>query len=183
MKLIPRLILVALLFFLWGKGDRAHSAEKEQKSGVQKPARSGPVVSSVGVPQIPQIPNIAEIQQELQNIAQIHRSLQYQHYNQIQEIQRITEQARAHQQLLKNLSTSRTSATTTYGIDLEEVLRREKIRLIQEQAHQNRAVLEGLQKKAVEEEQTEGKKKVGKKKEEKKNPPPGEKPKKKSWWG
>lgn len=174
-------LILNVLILACGKGDWVYAADKEQKAGIQKPPRA-PVIPSTSVPQVPQFPNVAEVQQELQNIVQIHKSLQYQHYNQIQEIQRITEQARAHQQLLKSLSASHTPATTPQGISVEEVLRREKIRLIQEQARQNRAVLEGLQKKAAEEGQAR-EKEGEKKKEEKKSLPPGEKPKKKSWWG
>ena len=119
-------------------------------------------------------PTIAEIQQELQNIVQIHQTLQTQQYGQVRELQRIREQTKAHQQILKDLSPApkipkTAKETVARSPDMEEILRLEKIRLIQEQTRQNKAILEGIQKRAGRE--TQSAKLGGGKKAEKKSSP------------
>lgn len=147
-------------------------AKEEQ---VSSPKKDKNLVVATAIP--PKIPDVVEIQRELQKILEIHRTLQIQHQDQIREIQRITEQARAHQKLLKTLEASRV-ARTTAPVDLDDFVRLEKIRLIEKEAQKNRASIEEMQKKAEEGE------KPKKKAEESATPVPAEnpKPKKKSFW-
>lgn len=152
-------VCLLFLFFLSLLSGRVLA--KEENRGAPEPTAGAPT-SSVGVvvplpntpniPKIPKTPNVIQVQKELQEIVEIQRSIQASHYQQLREIQRITEQARAHQQLLKNLSASYAPVKpTTGGVDTDEALRLEKIRLIQEQAVKNRKALEAVEKKMAEE--------------------------------
>ena len=151
-------LLLIIAFFVFGLlGADAVWAAKKKKSpeaSKEKTAVADPTSNSITRPPTlppslpPKVPDVVEIQRELQKILQVQRSLQYQHYNQIREIERITVQARAHQKLLETLETSRAARPETR--DLDELLRREKIRLIDEETKKNRAALEEIQKKGTE---------------------------------
>lgn len=130
--------------------------QSETSPIVAPPARAGgsggrysPVVPAP-------VPDVIKIQRDLENILQIHRNLEVQKFKQIREITQITEQARIHQQLLKDLALTRQvgPARTT-----EEAIRLQKIQLIQKQAQKNQAVMKKIQEKAAK----EGKLKSGKK--------------------
>jgi len=96
-------------------------------------------------------PAVAEIHRQLQEILKVHETLRSQFQDQVREIQRITDQARAHQKLLKDLEVARKIRPPQGKLDVEEAVRKEKIRLIQEQTLQNRTYLENLQKNPTEE--------------------------------
>ena len=190
-------ISIAFLMLLVMAAAAAESPAAEKETKKYPGASEG--TASYGVPQLPKLPpriptagyysqvpakpSVVEIQKELQQIVQIHRSLQAQHQAEIAEIQRITEQAKAHQKLLMKLSTAPPSPTAQTR-DIDEVIRLQKIRLIQEQARKNRAALEEIQKqKAGEEGSGESSGEPG----EEKAPPPSaakDSPKKKTtfWW-
>lgn len=198
-RFIRHLILTVLFLSLFDSsakvvfaGEKKQAAAKETPVALQGGVKS--VVPVAGIPEPVATPNIAEIQQELQNIMQIHRALQVQHLNQVREIQRITEQAKVHQELLKNLAIPPPGLKKPPAVDIEETLRLQKIRLIQEQTKKNRALLESLQKKAGEREKEKPKPELGEEEGQKKEtsapslvtssgPSPGvkEKPKKTFW--
>lgn len=161
--------LFSAAFFLIGVGV-VHSADdekEEQEEGeargltpdYERPELPPRIYYPAGLPDIPRPrinPSVAEIQKELQEIVQIHRSLQQQHRAQMAEIQRITAEAKAHQALLKNLAVSQKKVSASpSAADVEESIRIEKLRLIQEKARENRAAIEEIQKKVIEEEQEE----------------------------
>ena len=86
----------------------------------------------------------ASIQRDLEGILRIHRALETQHRDQILEIQRITEQARIHQQILRNLEIAQRAQKVQQAASIDEAVRRQKLLLIREKTRQNRAFLEGL---------------------------------------
>lgn len=89
-------------------------------------------------------PNVAEIQRQLQDIIRIHQSLQAQNASRIAEIQRITEQTRAHQQILQSLQTTQQLQRAQQSTAVDNILRQQKILAIQEQTLKNRAALDQL---------------------------------------
>lgn len=147
MKKIPLAVLLLFLGLSFTGLDRAEAAKKEKK----KPASKKTLVRAVAVPDYPD-PAVAEIHQELDDILRVHQSLQVQYRDQVREIQRITDQARAHQKLLKDLETvRRVQQQAASAKALDDLVRLEKIRLIQKQTHQNRTRLEEIQKQEKEE--------------------------------
>ena len=122
-------------------GTTAEVAWAEKKESPKTVEKGSPSTTSASQ-------SMEQIQKDLRRIQEIHQTLQREHYEQIREIQKITEQAKAHQKLLKDLEVQRQAAKPLNTFSVEEILRFEKIRLIQEEARQNRAVLEGIQKKA-----------------------------------
>ena len=133
-------LLVVFFLILDTPGEMAWAAKKESPATAKK--------ESLPMTSVNQ--SLEQIQKDLRRIQEIHQTLQREHYEQIREIQKITEQAKAHQKLLKDLEAQRQAVKPLNTVNVEEVLRFEKIRLIQEQARQNRAVLEGIQKRARE---------------------------------
>lgn len=155
--------MVLFLSFLTAGIPGARAAEEE----TEKYTGTTTGKSTFGAPQLPKLParppstasyipasakpSVIEIQKELEQIVQIHRSLEAQHRAQIMEIQRITEQARAHQKLLKDLSAQKARVTASAPApDIDEAVRLQKIRLIQEKARENRKALEEIQMKEKE---------------------------------
>lgn len=120
------------------------AAAKKAPEAVSKLPEKEP--SKASEPDYPD-PAVAEIHQELADIIRVHQSLQLQYRDQVREIQRITDQARAHQKLLKDLETIRhAQEAARTAKTLDDLVRLEKIRLIQEQTRQNRGRLEEIQK-------------------------------------
>lgn len=152
---MKRIIFGVLVLFLGTTLLTTNSAgAAKEKKAVPSKKKAPPVAtepqraegSPVAVPDYPD-PAVAEIHQELADIIRVHQSLQVQYRGQVREIQRITDQARAHQKLLKDLETIRHAQEATRAAKtLDDLVRLEKIRLIQEQTHQNRTRLKEIQK-------------------------------------
>ncbi len=190
-RLVPAffclLICMTPTFVLADQKKQTDVEEVENIPRVPKPI----LPKNPGIPGPAAVPNVAEIQKELQEILQAHRSLQAQHVQQVKEIQRITEQAKVHQELLKKLSVppARVKPLPDTGVDVEESLRLQKIRLIQQEARKNRVALESLRQQ-VKEEKAQAKKGEEKKDQEEPSPAPSStskekpkgKPKKSFWW-
>ena len=181
-----------VLLFLGGAATDSLGAEREKDEYSGGPAGA----ASYGVPQIPKIPrvpqtssyiptpvkpSVLEIQKELEEIVQIHRSLQAQHRAQVAEIQRITEQAKAHQKLLQNLSPA-PGGEEAPAEDMDEAVRRQKILLIKEQARENREAHEEIKKKEAEEGAEEQAAEPDAKAAGAPSPAPGPPQKKKTFW-
>lgn len=142
-------ILFSLLFLpaspLYAKAERKREAPEKPvvASTPQEPAPP----TKISGPRYPD-PAVAEIHRELEEIIRVHQTLQIQYRGQIREIQRITDQARAHQRLLRDLEAVRLVQQQVQAVKgLDELVRLEKIRLIREQTRQNRTLLEGIQQK------------------------------------
>ncbi len=126
------------------------AAEEKKEPPLPATTVASPVPNAV--PARPAPPAVADVQRELQEIIKIHQALQAQHVTQIREIQRIMEQARLHQQLLKNLAPARAMPTAPAASqapgarNIEDMIRLQKIQLLQQQATQNRTRLEELSK-------------------------------------
>lgn len=154
MKKISLFVVILIFGFTVFSAPTADAAKKEKKAPDkktlevrQKPPEKEP--SDAAPPDYPD-PAMAEIHQELADIIRVHQSLQLQYRDQVREIheiQRITDQARAHQKLLKDLETVRRAQEANRTMKtLDELVRIEKIRLIQEQTRQNRVRLGEIQK-------------------------------------
>ena len=195
------LILVLKNGMGFGDKENVNTSKVDATENYTKPSLppkpiKAPKVPTVPVPASAVNPSITEIQKELQSIVQIHRSLQLQHQAQIAEIQKITEQAKAHQKLLKSLSVPVPQVPKAPSSNIDEIIRVEKIRLIQEQAFKNRAMLEKIREQSLQEkheklaqaletkEAAPSEEKSSKGKGAKKTAPaPKEEPeKKRSWW-
>lgn len=96
--------------------------------------------------------SVVETQRELQDILRIHRTLQVQQQSQLREIQRITEQARIHQKILKDLAAGKEALGIKSNVKtVEETIRLQKIALIEKEARKNRAHLKRLQRRTAQE--------------------------------
>ena len=137
-------------------------ADAKTESKTSKQVEEGPDGGEAGflflpprVPKVPAVPDVNAVRRDLQAIVAINQSLRTQQYAQIAEIQKITEQARAHQKLLQSLGPKMNPVKPPAAIDIDEILRLEKIRLIQEQARRNREELEKIQEKSENSEKPE----------------------------
>jgi hypothetical protein len=198
-RLIFSVFYCAIIWNLAGTafGEKESSNPGQVDTGAEytKPSKLPPKITAKSF-QTVRDPSVTEIQKELQTIVKLHRSLQQQHREQIVEIQRITEQAQAHQKLLKNLADMRKTVAPADVPAMDEALRIEKIRLIQEQARQNRVTLEKIREEAIQQKQESLSKalesKAAKETSKKTSSPPAEKEddkksskeesKKKSFW-
>jgi hypothetical protein len=149
----PAVLVIASLFLAGGGGGGGgllplFAAEEKKEA----PLPAAPVVTPRVTSQ-PAPPAVTDVQRELQEIVRIHQALQAQHVTQIREIQRIMEQARLHQQLLKDLAPARAAGgvpVTPATRNVDELIRLQKIQLIQQQAAENRSRLEEIGKQETE---------------------------------
>lgn len=88
--------------------------------------------------------NSDDINRQLQNIIKLNENLKMSQSSKAAEIQAIQEQARIHQQLLKNLESTKSSEAVVSRNDVDEVLRQEKIRLIREQTSRSQEIIKSL---------------------------------------
>ena len=118
-----------------------------------------PKVPRVGVnfPQVqpvlpsPGEPNIKKIQKQINDIIKLNENLKVRYQSQASEIQRITDQAKIHRQILENMSNLKGRKILVKPMDRDEVLRQEKVRLIQKTTEENRKYVETLGQKGKEE--------------------------------
>lgn len=82
---------------------------------------------------------IQKAQSEIDAIIEMNQTVRSLHKDRIAEIQRIHEQALIHQKLLKDLQ-----AAAKANSDIQNLLRREKVRLIQKETEKNRQLMETL---------------------------------------
>lgn len=90
------------------------------------------------------VAEVAQIQERISNIIKVNDSLKSRYKEQAKDIEQISVQAKVHQKLLTELKTPPTSSTVYPAQDATEMLRQEKIRLIQEQTQKNQDFLETL---------------------------------------
>jgi len=141
----------------WGEREKVKGGTQKTSSAVAIAAGGGGGPTTVsGLPTTAASPDVTQLQEELQNILEIHRSIQLQGQNQIREVQRIRDQTEAHQALLKDLTPTRKQTgpvvpEVPQGVTIDEFVRIQKIRAIQDQARENRGVLEEMQKETGEE--------------------------------
>ncbi len=88
-------------------------------------------------------PDIARIQKQIQEIMKINESLKTNFSGQAAEIQKISDQAKIHGEILKDLDSSKKLAEEA---NAEQYLNQEKLRLIQEETEKNQKYLEDLNK-------------------------------------
>lgn len=93
-----------------------------------------------------EVKNLAQTQQQINEILRIQKTLKGMTQKDRVEVQRINESARLHQRILKGIGKS--PAGTYKPVDAQEILRQEKIRLIQEETLKNRSILENMRKKS-----------------------------------
>jgi hypothetical protein len=203
---LPLLTLAALIsiFLIAGSQSLGAKEEKKQQTQPSKPIASSPAnaprpkatvaassakpaATTAIAPPTTSVSSIIDIQRELKDILEVHRTLQARHYDDIREIQRITEQARAHQKLLGELAAVRKMREAKPGLDMEEILRLQKIRIIQDQAYQNRTSLEQIRAKLevqekIRAEQLEAPPRPAAAPLQNSPPASQEKPKKTPWW-
>ena len=162
-----------LIVFLLESSVLAAAKEKEkQKKPSQKSVESSQTVedsSEAGtiMPAIPKIPkaqpNIIKppsipkplppvtaedsirVQKQIKDIIKVHEQLKLQYQEQASEIQRITEQAKIHQKILKDLEQERKKIESP--VDAKEILRQEKIRMIIQETQKNQSYINGLNQK------------------------------------
>ncbi len=91
--------------------------------------------------------SVARIQTQIQEMLRVNEGLKRQYRSQAADIQKVMEQAKIHQQILKGLDElkdKKVKQPAPQVFDAKEVLRQEKIRLIEEQTQMNQAFLKGL---------------------------------------
>ena len=133
---------------------RALAAEDQRRTVIGNPPPSIPRVNTPYVqPPIPKPvdTSVIETQRQLQNILQVQKTLELQHQREILEITRIVEQARAHQQLLRELSAEEAGGEAEKEKEFDKAVRRQKIKLIEKQTEENRAIVEEIKTKTAEE--------------------------------
>ncbi|GEM_PF-3071784 len=139
-------------FILWTAFSprEGFSADDKKKStppsASTQSAPAKPTAPVAPVPRYPD-PSIIEIQKQLQDIIKIHQDLEKQRDQNLAEIQKILEQSRMHQQLLSDLSQDQKAAGKAKS-EMDEIIRRQKIQIIEEQALKNKSELERLRKKS-----------------------------------
>lgn len=82
------------------------------------------------------------VQKQINEIIKVHEQLKSQYQEQAAEIQRITEQAKIHQRILRDLEEERMKRTDVP--DTKEILRQEKIRVIIQETQKNQTYINGL---------------------------------------
>ena len=85
-----------------------------------------------------------KIETQIQDLMRAHRNLKVDSGRQINQIRRIGEQTEIHKRILEDMQIARGGAPAYTPNDITELLRQEKIRLIQEQARKNQALLEQM---------------------------------------
>src|SRR5205085_2157544 len=88
-------------------------------------------------------PNVADVQSQIQSIIELNKRTRPAYSSQAAQIQKISEQALIHQKILETLQ-SRKTVPASNPADIDEVIRLEKIRLIQEQTLRNREAVQSL---------------------------------------
>lgn len=91
-----------------------------------------------------QDPEIVKIKSQIQDIIKINESLKSNYSEQAAEIQKISEQARIHQRILKDLETAKAQQKAARA-GSENFMNDEKIRLIQKETEKNQKFLDTLQ--------------------------------------
>jgi hypothetical protein len=129
-------IILFLTVFSTGFFSLSQAEEKKQtkEAGLTRAQRIAEAQSSVK-------PDVAQLQSQIETILQMNETVKPVYQGNAVEMQKISEQALIHQRILKSLDTQRT-ASVPQSSDIDEVIRLEKIRLIQEQTlHNRQAVL------------------------------------------
>ncbi len=88
---------------------------------------------------------VNKIQDQIRDMLRVNEGLKVQYREQAADIQKIMDQAKIHEQILKELDENKIrSQRAVELLDPKEILRQEKIRLIREQTMQNQAFLDNL---------------------------------------
>ncbi len=85
---------------------------------------------------------VQRVNQQITDIIKLNNDLRMTQAQQAEQIRQAGEQARIHQQILRDIENARNSQNIIRASQIEEVLRQEKIRLIREQTERNRQILE-----------------------------------------
>jgi hypothetical protein len=89
--------------------------------------------------------SVVNIQNQIKEIIRINESLKANEQRHLAEIQRIMDQARVHQRILEELRAAKGTKGKAKPSEAEELLRQEKLRLIQEETEKNKKFIEGLE--------------------------------------
>ena len=89
-------------------------------------------------------PEVVRIRQQIQDIIKINDEIKGKYNNQSAEIQRISEQAQIHQRILTDLETAKNVKRTYTPTDATEIVRQEKLRLIEDQTKRNKRTMEKI---------------------------------------
>lgn len=116
-------------------------------SGKVPDSQSLGVVSSknVSLPSAARDPAVLRLQQQINEILMLNESIKEQFKAQSAEIQRISKIARLHKKILEDLTVPPNKERELKLSDAEEILRQEKLRLIQKETERNKAFLDNLQ--------------------------------------
>ena len=91
--------------------------------------------------------SIVQVKKRLQEIMRLNDSYKKQYQQQAVMIRKIQEQARIHKRILEDLETARAGRDQGLGMGTEELIRREKLRLIHDHTEKNYAFIDRLKSK------------------------------------
>ena len=115
----------------------------EDRSAEKEIAQVSASEKTPGIQKI-QVPDVARIQKDLKEIINRSRHLQLQVNDNRSEIQGMMERARIHEQILKTISIPK-PVRVKKEIEADEIVKREKLRLIAEQARKTQEQLRHIQ--------------------------------------
>ncbi len=123
----------------------APQSKLPQKAASKTPVKNG-LVEKKGVASAAlSAADVKKIQDQIQNMIKVNEALKVRYANQAAKIQRISEQARIHERILKQLAAVDSRKSARGAMDAQEILKQEKIRLITEQTKRNQEILDNLQ--------------------------------------
>ncbi|MBI3306352.1 MAG: hypothetical protein HYZ84_00895 [Candidatus Omnitrophica bacterium] len=154
---------VAAIFSKDGKKEEKLAKAEQEKIVVQQapaievkaeiPPRPPKIESVPDLPRpsIPQAlkapsvdPSMNRIQKEIQEVIKLNEELKSRYKSQAAEIQRISEQARIHQKILQDMNQMPRKVPVIKPQDTEELLKQEKLRVIEQDTEASRKFIEDL---------------------------------------
>ncbi len=129
---ITGLFLLLALGFSFG----VYAAQKEQNSAI--PNTKPPVIPKT------QDDTIQKIQGQINEIIRMNENIKARQQGDMQEIQRIMDQSRIHQRLLEELKAAQENKREIKPSDIEILLSKEKLGIIEKEAEKNKETLEVL---------------------------------------
>ena len=126
-----------------GDAEQLRSMTPEQRKKYQKAKKLAAQAERVRAVETSQ--RATDVNQQLQDMIKMNEALKTSQRIQSMELQHIAEQARIHQQILKNLESAKIARNTSVNMDVNEVLRQEKIRLIREQTERSQQVMDSIE--------------------------------------
>lgn len=144
----PRLLLwvaalsLVSLAFTWPGQKKDEPPKNKMASEAAAKTAAKTVANGSAAPAMPQT-SVKQIEDQLNEILTVNENLKKLYAEHVAEIQRVTEEARIHKQILQSLEAVK-AAKNPISADTQELLRQEKIRLIQQETDKNRQFLHDL---------------------------------------